>query len=58
MNNDNKFFNIEWRTQYPSQMLKTILDCMSQIFLDPNMCGFWYICMLFWSQTLVVTWQN
>ena len=23
----------------PSQILKTILDCMPQLFLDPNMCG-------------------
>ena len=22
------------------------------------MCGFWYICMLVWSHTLVVNWQN
>ena len=42
----------------PSQILKTILDCMRQLFLDSNMCGFWYIFMLVWSQTLVVNWQN
>ena len=30
----------------PSQILKTILDCMPQLFLDPSVCRFWYICML------------
>ena len=35
----------------PSQILKTILDCMI-ICLDPYMCGFWYICMLASSQTI------
>ena len=39
-------------------ILKTNLDCMAQLFLDPNMCGLWYICMLLWSQTLVVNCQN
>ena len=33
----------------PSQILKTILDCMPQLFLDPNMCGFQYICRVLWS---------
>ena len=42
----------------PSQILKSILDCMAQLSLDPNMCGFWYICMLLWSQILVVDWRN
>ena len=41
-----------------SHILQTILDCMAQLFLDPNKCGFWYICMLLWPQTLVVNWQN
>ena len=27
----------------PPQILKTILDCMPQLFLDPNMCGFQHI---------------
>ena len=27
-------------------------------FLDPNMCGFQYICRVLWSQILVVNWQN
>ena len=59
MNNDINFLNIGWKTRYiPSQILKTILDCMPQLFLDPNMCGFWYICILASSQTLVVNWQN
>ena len=42
----------------PSQILKTILDCMSQLFLDANVCGFLQICMLVVSPTLVVNWQN
>ena len=28
----------------PSQILRTILDCMTQLFLDLNMCVFQYIC--------------
>ena len=28
----------------PSHILKPFLDCMPQLFLDPNMCGFQYIC--------------
>ena len=43
----------------PSQIVKTILDCVHQLFfLAPNMCGIWYICMLASSQTLVDNWQN
>ena len=42
----------------PSHILKTILDCMPQLFLDPNMCDFQYICRVLWSQPLVVNWQN
>ena len=38
----------------PSQILKTILDCMPQLFLDPNMCGFQHTCRVLWSQILVV----
>ena len=38
----------------PSHILKTIfLDCMPQLFLDPNMCGYKYI----WRAP-VVNWQN
>ena len=36
----------------PSQILKTIFGL--HIFLDPNMCGFWHICRVLWSQNLVV----
>ena len=40
-------------------ILKTILDCMAQLFfLYPNMNDSWYICTLFWSQIVVVNWQN
>ena len=42
----------------PSQILKTTLDYMRHSFLDPNVCGFWYISMLAWSQTLGVNWQK
>ena len=33
----------------PSHILKTILDYMPQLFLDPNTCGFQYICRVLWS---------
>ena len=46
----------------PSQILKTILGCMSQLFLDPKMCDLKYICRVLWSQTpsktIVANWQN
>ena len=32
----------------PSQTLKTILDWMPQLFLDPNTCGFQYIWRVPW----------
>ena len=35
MNNDIKFPKTEWRTRYSLTILKTILDCMPQLFLDP-----------------------
>ena len=33
----------------PSQILKTIFYCDPQLFLNPNMCGFQYICWVLWS---------
>ena len=33
MNNDIKFLNIEWRTWYSLTDVKTILDCVPQLFL-------------------------
>ena len=57
MNNDIEFLNTE-EHDIPSQILKTNWDCMSESFLDHKMGGFWHICMLAWSQTLVVNWQN
>ena len=43
----------------PSYILKTIFGLHATvIFLDPNMCGFQFICKALWSQTLVVNWQN
>ena len=33
------------------------IACLSY-FLDPNMCGLQYICMVLWSQILLVNWQN
>ena len=56
MNNDINFLDIELSTRYPSQILKAILDCVPQKFLDPNMCDFFHICISVWSQTLVVNW--
>ena len=58
MNNNIKFRNIDWRTCYSLVHLKIILDCIPQLFLDPNMCGFLHIYMLLWFQNLVVNWQN
>ena len=42
-------------TLFP-HIFKTILDGMTQLFLDSNLCGLCYINMLVWSQTLVVNW--
>ena len=42
----------------PSQVLKTIFDCMPQLFLDPNMCVVSGPFVLGWSQSVVVNWQN
>ena len=42
----------------PAQILKIILGLHAQLILDPNMCGFRYICRFLWSQTLVVNRQN
>ena len=59
MNNYIKFLNIEWRTRYSLTNFEDHFGLhASVIFLVPNMCGFWYICVLVWSQTLVVNWQN
>ena len=46
INNDTKFLNIEWRTRFLLPNLTTILDCVPQLFLDPNMCDFLHICIL------------
>ena len=35
----------------PSHILKTIFVLHAWGFLDPNMCGFQYICRVLWSQT-------
>ena len=38
---------IEWITQYSLINFEDYFGMhASIIFLDPNMCGFWYICML------------
>ena len=42
----------------PWQILKTIFGLHVSVILDPNMCGFKYICRFLRSQTLVVNWQN
>ena len=42
----------------PSQFCRPFLDCMPQLFLDPNMYGFQSICRVLRSQTLAVNWQN
>ena len=41
-----------------SPILKTFLDRMPQLFLNPNMCGFQYIWKVLRSQILVVNWQK
>ena len=33
----------------PSQIVYTIFGLHASVFLDPNMCGFQYICMVLWS---------
>ena len=33
----------------PSQIVKTIFGLHASDFLDPNMCGFQYICRVLWS---------
>ena len=52
MNNDIKFLYIEWRTRYSLTKFEDDLDCMPQLFSNPNRCGFWHICMLLWSKVL------
>ena len=46
MDNDINSLSLNEEHAIPSQIVKTVLDCMAQLFLDPNMCVFWYICML------------
>ena len=41
-----------------SHILKTIFGLHASYFLDPNVCGFQYICRVLWSQILVVNWQH
>ena len=33
------------------QILKTIFALHASVILDPNMCGFQYICRVIWFQT-------
>ena len=33
----------------PSQILKNIFGLHVSVILDPNMCGFQYICKVLWS---------
>ena len=40
MNNNTKFLNLEWRTQYSLTILKTILDGMPQLFFRPQYVWF------------------
>ena len=35
-------------TIFPHKFWRPFLDCMPQLFLDPNMCGFQYICRVLW----------
>ena len=57
MTSNSLTYNEERHTS--SQILKTVLDCMAQLFfLDSNMCDFLSISTLASSQTLVVNWQN
>ena len=47
MNNNIKFFNIEWRMQYSLKNFEDHFGLrVSFIIQDRNMWGFWYICML------------
>ena len=59
MNDDTKCVTIELWTRYSLTNFENHFGLhVSVVFLDPNMCGFLHICILFWSQTLVVNWQN
>ena len=57
MNNDIKFLNLEWRTPYPSQILKTVLpvlDCMPQLFLAMTKQLYeWYFLSVCLSQLFI-----
>ena len=46
------------QNQIPSQIVKTALDCMPQLFSYTNMCGFVFSYTLASSQTQVVNWHN
>ena len=59
MNSDINFFDIEWRARYSRISFEDHCGLhASVIFLDPNIRGFLHICVLVWSQTLEVNWQN
>ena len=49
MNNDIYFLNRMKNTIYTHKFWRALLDWMPQLFLDPNMCGFQYICRVLWS---------
>ena len=52
MNNDSKFLNTEWRTWYSLTNFEDHFGLhTSGVFLNPNMCGFLYMCMLLGSQS-------
>ena len=58
MNNDINVLKIEWRTRYFLAQFEDHFGLHATVILDPNMCGFFNICMLVWSQTLVVNQKN
>ena len=59
MNNDILFLNREWGARYfLTNFEEHFWIARLSYFLDPNMCGFWHICMVLWSQNLVVNYRN
>ena len=58
MNTYIKFLNWNEEHHIPSQILKTVLDCVPRLFFYSNMCGVLFICTQASSQTLVVNLRN
>ena len=51
MNNASSYLRENEEHNIPSHILRPFLDCMPQLYLDPSIFGFQYICVVLWSQT-------